>query len=146
MYTWFCNARAYKLRISHAIMRSKAQQIAKLLDPETKFSASNGWLDKFIKRHDVSSKTLSGEGASVNQNTVDGWYKQMDEICQGYDLKDIFNIDETGLFYESKPKRSYVELNDPCLNVKESKKRLTICLFTNALGSKEHPIIIGNAK
>lgn len=146
MYTWFCNARAYKVPISNAMMRFKAQEIAKLLDPETKFSASIGWMDKFAKRHEISSKSLSGEGASTNQNTVDEWYKQMDEICQSYDLKDIFNIDETGLFYECKPKRSYVEQNDPRLGVKESKKRLTICLFTNSLGEKEHPIIIGNAK
>lgn len=63
-----------------------------------------------------------------------------------YDVKDIFNINETGLFFNAKPKKSYVTTDDSCLGGRQSKQRLTVCLLTNAVGDKESPIIIGNAK
>lgn len=37
-------------------------------------------------------------------------------------------------------------MKDPCIGGKHSKLRLTACLFTNMVGQKEPPIIIGNAK
>lgn len=145
-HTWFCNARSYRIPINSEIIQQKAIQFSKSLNPESKFTASNGWLEKFLKRHEISFKALSGEGAAVNQEVVNNWLAELDQICKNYELRDIYNIDETGLFYAAKPKKSYVEDDDACLGGKQSKKRLTVCLFTNSVGEKENPIIIGNAK
>ena len=32
---------------------------------------------------------------------VDDWKQKLPTLCAGYDAKDIFNMDETGLFYRS---------------------------------------------
>lgn len=147
VYTWFINARAFKIPIDGKFICEKALQFARKLDPETKFSASHGWLGKFLNRHEISSKALSGEGAAVNQLTINEWFDNLKDTCANYDAKDIFNIDETGLFFNAKPKKSYVMTDDSCLGGRQSEKRLTVCLFTNAVGDKESPIIIiGNAK
>lgn len=145
-YTWFCNARSHKLPVNGPMIQTKALQLANTLDPTNKFTASDGWLDKFTKRHEIKFKSLSGEGASVNEAQVNDWLKNLDDICANYDLKDIYNVDETGLMYATRPKKSYVESNDNCLGTRQSKKRLTICLLTNAIGEKERPVVIGNAK
>ena len=70
------------------------------------FTASNGWLDRFQKRHNISCNNLNGEGADVNQDTVTDWCSRLQSMCEGYDLENIFNADETGLFYRALPKRS----------------------------------------
>ena len=72
------------------------------------FSASNGWLQSFLKRHNIKSSILSGEAADVSEDVLDDWVKRLPSILEGYDTKDIFNADETGLFFRTMPSRSYV--------------------------------------
>jgi hypothetical protein len=38
---------------------------------------------------------------TVNDTVVDDWKQKLPTLCTGYDAKDIFNMDETGLFYQS---------------------------------------------
>ncbi|CAG8715027.1 21449_t:CDS:2, partial [Gigaspora rosea] len=44
-----------------------------------------------IKKH--------GEDASVDDDVVADAIPKLREVLKGYDLKDIYNMDETGLFY-----------------------------------------------
>lgn len=120
--------------------------IAKTAQADTKFMASNGWLSKFLNRHEMVFRAISGEGESTNSEIVGEWIQKLPEICLPYKPEDVFNIDETGLLYKQRPRKSYVKSTESCIGGKESKLRLTICLFTNMVGQKENPIVIGNAK
>lgn len=62
------------------------------------FKASNGWLDSFNKRNNLVFGTMSGERKDVNQKTITDWKSKILNLCQGYDHRDIFNMEETGLF------------------------------------------------
>jgi hypothetical protein len=66
------------------------------------FSASNGWIGRL--RHNIVYRNLSGESRSVDSETVEDWnnYRLLQEI-EGYDLCDINNADETGLFFSLQP-------------------------------------------
>ena len=64
------------------------------------FKGSNGWLESFLKRNNIVFKTQSGEHAEVNRDTVSQWRETLPSLCKGYSPKDIFNMDETGLFYK----------------------------------------------
>ena len=44
-------------------------------------------------------RTMTGERGDVGTTTVDDWKKKLLAICEGYRPEDIFNIDETGLFF-----------------------------------------------
>ncbi|XP_055380074.1 jerky protein homolog-like [Condylostylus longicornis] len=59
----------------------------------------------------------------------------------------LYNVDETGLFYKNLPEKTYVlssEKNAP--GIKSYKQRITVLLGTNATGShKLKPLIIGKA-
>lgn len=146
VFTWFCNARGHNIPVDGTMLKEKALQLAKMFDPQTKFTASVGWLDKFVKRNDIVFRTLSGEGASTDGQVVTNWKENLLALCAGYEPKDIYNIDETGLVFKQGPRRSYVERNDTGHGTKADKKRLTVCLFANAIGEKENPIVIGHAK
>ena len=55
------------------------------------FKASNGWLESFIKRHNLQCSAVSGERADVDSSVVDDFKKKLAVLCDGYDAKDIFN-------------------------------------------------------
>lgn len=69
------------------------------------FKASNGWLEKFKKRHDIVWKQVSGEANDVNQETVVEWKQKISRLIAGYKAKDVYNADETGLFFRGIPTR-----------------------------------------
>ena len=58
-YTWLVNARSQNIPISAAILKAKALFFAKELGCND-FHASDGWLDRWKKRKNVSFKTVSG--------------------------------------------------------------------------------------
>lgn len=67
------------------------------------------------------------------------------EELKDYQLQDILNFDETGLYYENQPTRTICKT--PLGGSKKSKNRLTAGLLANADGSyKSHPIVIGKRK
>jgi hypothetical protein len=66
----------------------------------TNFQASEGWLEKFKKRHDLTFKKVCGESASVDPCISQDWKNELIDLLVDYDARDIFNADETGLFLQ----------------------------------------------
>ena len=88
-------------------LKAEALAIAKDLNfPD--FSASNGWLDSFSSRHQLRYSTLHGESAGVDTSVCDQWRQQLPRPCEGYALKDIWNCNETGVFFQSVPNKSFI--------------------------------------
>ena len=53
--------------------------------------------------------TLCGEAKSVSQEVVDCWkFGPLANIMSEYSTEDIFNCDETGLFYKMEPSNCYM--------------------------------------
>jgi hypothetical protein len=89
-----------KVILSDAILIEKAKNFAHMLCiPDGDFKFSHGWLFKFKKRHGLRQITKHGEDASVDNAVVTSVIFELQEILEEYDLKDIYNMDETGLFY-----------------------------------------------
>ncbi len=107
------------------------------------FTASNGWLHSFQRRNNIKESVLSGESADVPEEQVHDWCLRLSTICDGYEPKDIFNADETGLFYRALPERSLVAKGDSCKGGKKSKDRVTVLLACSAAGEKLKPLVIG---
>ena len=62
------------------------------------FQASTGWLDSFKRWHNIKFATFSRESADVPAATIKEYQHRLPELCKGYNLQDIFNVDESGLF------------------------------------------------
>ena len=49
----------------------------------------------------------SGESGDVSGATVDSWKERPPDILQGYNAKDIWNLDETGCFWQALPDQGF---------------------------------------
>ena len=67
------------------------------------FTASEGWSEKVKAGQGISGRKLSGEAGSVNKVVIKNWKQQLPVIFAGYDMKYIFNCDETLYFSNSPP-------------------------------------------
>ena len=119
-----------------------AQEEAKDLGMDD-FKASEGWIHKFKSRHQIQSRSISGESKSVNIQVVEDWKAQIPDIIGGYSAKDIFNCDESGLFYKTTSQKSLVMPNDGRHGGKKYKERVTMLLACSMSGEKVKPLIVG---
>ena len=118
-------------------MQEKAREISQSLCNElSAFKASNGWLEKFRKRHNISYRVISGESASVSLKIGSDWIQRIPQIIE-HDLHPIFNCDETGLFYKAMPDESLM-LNKKCCRCgKKSKERMSILFYVSATSEEK---------
>lgn len=145
VWDWFCKARSKNIPLTGPLIQQQAKLYSIPLGHDD-FIASNGWFQSWQARHCVKSAVLSGEAADVNPNTVSDWLKRLPSIIEGYEPKNIFNADETGLFYRTVPTRSMVAKGDRCKGGKVAKERITVLLCCSATGEKIRPLVIGRSK
>ena len=96
-WDWFQEATGRRINISGPLIQEKALKFAKDLGVD-QFKASNGWLQSFLKRHNIVFRTLSGESGDVNVTIVSEWKSKLPNLIKDYHPRDIYNMDETGLF------------------------------------------------
>ena len=105
------------------MIKEHAMEFARSLEvPEVDFKASNGWLSRFKARHNINSAKIPGESASVPHEAVDNWTKRVPTIIARYDPKDIFNLDESGI-YHAMPDRTLRVKGTECKGGKTSHSR-----------------------
>lgn len=143
---WFETHRSKNIPLSGVLLKEKAMDFAHLLNV-TGFNASTGWLDKFKARNKIVFRTLHGQARDVSNETCEKWIKSLPHLLQSYAPKDVFNLDETGLFYKCMPNKTMMYRNENCSGGKLSKERLTILVGANANGTEKLPLmVIGKAK
>lgn len=143
-YEWFIKARSKAIPMSGPLLKSKAKEIAESLGYHS-FRASDGWLHKFRNRHNITFKTISGEAASVNPEDVVAFFDKIPSLLRGYSAHDVYNADETGLFYRALPNKTLALKSEKCTGGKMSKERLTIMHCVSMAGNKEPLLVIGKA-
>lgn len=94
------------------------------------------------KRKNDSCSISTGEAASVPTATVEEWKKRLPDVTAGYDLQDIFNADETGVYYRSLPNKSMVLKKESRKGLKTSKERITVLIACSATGKIFIPFLI----
>lgn len=145
VWTWFKKARAMDIPLSGPLVQEAAQNFAQKLGKEA-FQASNGWLESFRNRHQIEFRTFHGEADSADSTSASEFLARLGEICNGYKLEDIFNADETALYYKAPPSKSLVQKYKKAKGHKYSKERLTVLLAASATGEKLKPLVIGKSQ
>jgi hypothetical protein len=88
---------------------------------------------------------VCGESACVSQDTVQDWKDKLSDIIEGYSARDIYNMDETGLFFRALPDNTLSVKGEDCKGGKKSKERITLSLCVNMEGDFKKPVVIGRA-
>jgi hypothetical protein len=76
---------------------------------------------------------------------VDNWEKQLKNEIKGFQPKDVYNLDETALFYRLLPNKTYAFGDESRHGYKQFKERVTIVLISNADGTDKKAIMIGRS-
>ncbi|KAG2216299.1 hypothetical protein INT45_012477 [Circinella minor] len=143
---WIENAEDNGIPINWAMIKKAAAMFAeKLKILQDDFKISNGWQSRFRKRMQIKHHQLHGEEGSVSIQTAKEFIQQIQEKISKYELKDIYNMNETAVLYQAPPASTILRNAYP--GVKKDRKILTVVLTCNADGSdKREPLIIGNSE
>lgn len=143
---WFNEMRQPSFRckpmpLSRSHIQARALSEAKRLNLN-EFVASDGWFQNWRKKHGIGkSVRLYGEAGDVSvQDFVEAMNELKEKLeLEGYKLENIFNMDETGLFFRAMPVRTYlatVENRKTTRGTKalKAKDRVTLIICVNATG------------
>ena len=100
------------------------------------FKYSNGWLNNFKKRYHITLQTIVGESGSVDKVKVEEDRKLLRKVLSKYIQSDIFNLDETALFFKLPPNKTLASKINKLEGVKQSKDRLSVAVIVNAPGDE----------
>jgi hypothetical protein len=145
VWEWYSAARSKNIPLTGKMLQEKAIMLSLEMGLDD-FTASNGWLHAFQVRHNIRSVALSGESADVSPAVLEDWQKRLPDLLRGYNREDVFNADETGLFYRALPQRTLAIKGDPAKGTKTAKDRITVLLACSAAGEKLTPLVIGKSK
>ncbi len=108
LYKWYMYMAACSKNIYLAgpQLIEKAKHIADVLG-KPEFKGSNGWLTKWKNRYNIKKVRICGESGDVCGETVQSWKERLPEILRGYSKEDIWNIDETGVFWRALPETGF---------------------------------------
>lgn len=138
---WFKQCRSANFPINGPLLKEKAEQFGRLLGED--FTCSNGWLDRFKQRHSISFGKVCGEAKSVPLQVTNEWVNEKwPGIRQGYADHEIYNADETGLFYKLLPDKTMKFKGETCTGGKLAKDRLTVLLCANMDGTDKRKLLV----
>ena len=111
---------------------------------QTPPSFSIGWLEKFKKRHNIKQRNQHGEASSVPASAEEEM-EAIQILCNEYKEEDIYNMDETGLFWRQAPSSGLTSEVRP--GVKKDKTQISVVCCVNFTGTHRFPLwLIGKAK
>jgi hypothetical protein len=126
--------------ITGEILKNQASKLWDCLpqyEGKNKPQFSNGWLDRFKGRFKIKEYVQHGEAASAEVNTSKA-IEQMDKVrslVAEYQPCDVFNMDETSLFWKLTPDRTLATKAGS--GGKKAKDRITLALTCNADGTEK---------
>jgi len=148
LHIWYCDKRSKCLPISDDLLTDKAKYFGSEFYGlhNVDFKYSTGWLGNFKDRFGITIHTVHGEAASVDTAYVARERIKLYDISRQYDRRNIFNFDETALFYKLPPNKTLSDIGVAAIGEKYSKERLTIAFCASACGEKYRPLVIGKYK
>ena len=78
----------------------------------------------------MTFNVISGDSASASETVCDDWKVKLCDLISDYAPKNVFNMDETGVFYHALPDKTHCVKGEDCKGGKRSKDRLTTKSYT----------------
>lgn len=106
---WVNVAENNKIPINWDLIKLKATLFAERIGIQD-FQASHGWMQKFGKRHGIKMNRIHGEAGSADISAIEIDKASIKESIDRFALKDVYNFDETALFYAAPPRSTISRL------------------------------------
>ncbi|XP_065163398.1 tigger transposable element-derived protein 4-like [Atheta coriaria] len=139
---WFKNMRNKGIPVNGPKLQEKANGFAArfgILD----FKCSASWISRFKVRHNIVAGKIVGESSSVDQNSTTNWLISVwPNLRRQFSDDDIFNADETGLFYKLMPNETLKFIGENCSGGKLLEDRITVMVAANMSGTEKKKLLI----
>ncbi|CAG8774819.1 13360_t:CDS:2, partial [Gigaspora rosea] len=126
MNMWIERVTAEEMILLESLIKEKGHQFAQALAIfEESLAFSNGWITRFKKCNGLKKTLMHGEAASAPLASLSAERIKLRELLSHYSSENIYNADETGLFYRLLPNQTL-----------SNKKKVT---------GKKKPLVIGTS-
>jgi DDE superfamily endonuclease/Tc5 transposase DNA-binding domain/CENP-B N-terminal DNA-binding domain len=147
---WFKTCRTSTIAISDELLKTKAQSFQDSLrsceTSEGDLTISMSWIQRWKHRHGITSKLMCGESGAVSEEASHYWFASIvPSLLQRFSPADIFNADETGLFWKLTPQRTLAFVGEKCHGGKHSKERISVLVAASMTGEKLPLLVIGKS-
>ena len=142
---WMKQLISKNISISGHMIKSKAVEYAIRLGIKN-FKPTDGYVRGLKKRQNIAFINLRGQSNSVDIDKIENWIPKLKEIIKGYDASEIFNCEETGLFWKLLPTKTFCFNDSSKKGTKKFHDRVTVLLFTNMNGTERSIFVIGKSK
>jgi hypothetical protein len=109
MDLWVSKVMSDNILLTGEVLRQQWTRFADLVGvpKDDRLNLSDGWLARFKVRNGLKEFKRHGDAASANLETVERERQRMQDLVKEYGVepRDLFNTDETGLFYGQVPGR-----------------------------------------
>ena len=100
LHDWFVEQRAGNIGVGTLSLLNKMNIILKEIKPTNPIKASRSWLQRFMKRYNLSNRRISGSGRAFPSNLkelISNYFNEIDNILskKKYKAHEIFNFDES---------------------------------------------------
>lgn len=131
------------IRLDGSMLLIKANQFRLEFDPDDTNAINMAWIDRFKHRHGIARIQKAGESAGVDVEIVRVWKEgKLQDVISRYEAKDVFNADETGLFWRLLPDNSLGFKGTVYHGSKQPKTRITVLVAANMDGSEKLPLFV----
>ena len=87
------------MHISYDLIKLKAIDFATKMEVDNPPKFSNGWMQKFLKRHGFKKYNVHGESGAVNLQMLQAAIPSLQIQISQFSPQNVYNMDETGLFF-----------------------------------------------
>uniref|UniRef100_A0A8C3VQD3 JRK like n=1 Tax=Catagonus wagneri TaxID=51154 RepID=A0A8C3VQD3_9CETA len=150
MLEWFNQQRAKGNPVSGPICAKRAEFFFYALGMDGDFNPSAGWLTRFKQRHSIREINIRNERLIGDETAVEDFCNNFRDFIERENLQpeQIYNADETGLFWKCLPSRTSV-IKGKCTvpGHKSIEERVTVMCCANATGLHKLKLcVVGKAK
>ncbi|XP_035212025.1 tigger transposable element-derived protein 6-like [Stegodyphus dumicola] len=139
---WFSIVSGRGVNINGPILKAKSEELAKKLG-RNDFKATDGWLSRWKTRHNIKFKKAHGEKGSADKESSEQWKTtKIPTFLENFCADDIYNADETGLYYRATPDGSLCYKHIALTGYKKAMDRITVLCCTNMSGTDKRKLLI----
>lgn len=145
--TWFTSSRGRDVPLSGPLLQEKAKDLAKTMN-KPDFKPTSGWFCRWKERNAIVYKRVHGEKKDADEPAAERWITDvLPELIRNYKPEDIYNCDETGIYYRAMPEGTLAQKSESVSGSKKAKDRITALVCTNMSGTdKRKLLVLGKSK